>query len=66
MSAEQLLAAFLSDPMLSAAGDTLLSTPEDKFSKRLGCLVPEVESDPEKPAETTGASEKLSMLVVWP
>lgn len=46
--AEQMLAAFLSQPVLSAAGDTLLSTPEDKSSKRSGCLDPEVDGDPKK------------------
>lgn len=43
-----MLAAFLSQPVLSAVGDTLLSTPEDKSSKRFGCLDPEVDGDPKK------------------
>lgn len=64
-SAEKMLAAFLSEPVLSAAGNTLLLTPEDKFGKRLGCLDLKVESSPEKPAETTEVSEIISMLVVW-
>lgn len=59
-----MLEVFLSEPVLSAAGDTLLSTPEDKFSKRLGYPLPEVVSDPEKPAETTEVCETLSVLVV--
>lgn len=50
----------------SAAGDTLLSTPSDKFRKRFGCLIPEVEGDPEKPAGITEMSETLSMLVIQP
>lgn len=66
LSAKQMLAAFLSEPGLSVAGDTVLLTSEDKFSKRLWCLVTEVEGDPEKPAETTEVSETQSMLVVWP
>lgn len=44
--------------------DTVLLTPEDKFSRRLGCLVPEVKGHPEKSTETTELSEALSMLMV--
>lgn len=63
-----MLAAFLLEPVLSVTGDTLdaaLSAPEDKFSEKLGCLVPEVERDAQKPADTTEVSEGLSMLLVW-
>lgn len=63
-----MLAAFLLEPVLSVAGDTLdalLSAPEDKFRERLGCLVSGVECDAQEPADTAEVSETLSTLLVW-